>query len=139
MKRIIFMTLITILLFTGISCGKNEEKKEEITNGTMTCSRYEEAGGENAKSTIVATFENNKIIKAYSTLEFTDEQAKENVCQGLKTANQYSEEKIDYECNNNTVKFLNYFQLQEKKEYTKDEFYLEFTSTGFACEVKTSD
>lgn len=116
---------ICILVYTGCSFGGDGDKDLDDANGTITCSRYEEAGGENAKSVIIATFEDYKVTKAYSTMEFKNVDAFNNVCEGIKITNEHSENKKDYECSGSTVKFLNFFQLQEKKEYKIDEFYLD--------------
>lgn len=128
-KTIVLVTLLSVFL---LGCGK-QENKEEIMNGTYNCTKLEESGGENAQSTVYVEIVDDKISKVYSTLEFKTEEAFKNVCDGLEITNKYSENKVDYECNNNTIKFLDYFQTHENKNYSYKELILDLKSTGFGC------
>ncbi len=130
MKKLIILVVALSIFLVG--CG-NEEKKEEPKNGTYSCTKFEESGGENAESTVYVEIVDGNINKVYSTLKFKTEEAFKNVCDGLDISNRYSENKIDYECNNKTIKFLDYFQTHENNNYTLQEFVLDLKAMGFGC------
>ncbi len=131
-KIIILLAIISIVTF---GCGKKDDEvvKNELKTGICICTRYEEAGGEDAESTVFITVKDNEITSAYSTLKFESDVAFNNVCEGLELSNQYSKNKVDYECSGKIVKFLDYFQVSGKNHYTYDELSLDLKSIGFDC------
>ncbi len=129
MKRIIVLLFVISIITLG--CGSKVENKTK--NGVYKCTRPEEAGGEFAEATVYIEITNDKISKAYSTLKFETDEAYENVCEGLEISYQHASKKIDYECNDKTVKFLDYFQVKEKKDYTYEELTLDLRSIGYDC------